>query len=87
MTITATYSEPIVGTPAISINQQGTTDISGDAMSGGATVWTYAYTVVADNGGTYKDGIATVSLSTVVDAAGNNAAAPTGTTFTIATLG
>ena len=85
MTVTATYSEAIVGTPNISINQQGTTDITTQAMSGGATVWTYAYTVVADNGGTYVDGVATVSLSTVADSASNNAAVPTNTTFTIDT--
>ena len=87
MTVTATYSEAIVGTPNISIDQPGTTDISAVAMTdGGAqTVWTYVYTVVTANGGAYVDGTATVSLSTVVDAASNNAVAPTNTTFTIDT--
>jgi len=85
MTITATYSEAIVGTPKISINQPGTADITAEAMSGGSTVWTYAYTVNTATGGTYIDGNATVSLSTVADAATNNAGAPTGTTFTIDT--
>jgi hypothetical protein len=85
MTITATYSEGIVGTPKISIDQPGSTDITAQSMSGGATVWTYAYSVNTATGGTYIDGAATVSLSSVADAALNNAGAPTGTTFTIDT--
>jgi len=85
MIITATYSEEIVETPAISIDQQGTSDITAQAMSGGATVWTYAYMIVTDNGDTYVDGVVTVSLSEVADSAGNNAEAPTNTTFTIDT--
>jgi len=85
MTITATYSEPIVGTPTISIDQPGSTDITAQAMNGGSAVWTYVYTVNTENGGTYVDGIATVSLSTVADAATNNAGSPTGTTFKIDT--
>ena len=83
--ITATYSEEIVETPAISIDQQGASDITAQAMSGGATVWTYAYMIIADNGDTYVDGVATVSLSSVADSAGNNVEAPTNTTFTIDT--
>jgi len=86
LTITATYSEAIAVTPTISIDQQGTTDITTQDMSGGATVWTYAYTVTAANGAEYIDGSATVSLSSVADAAGNNAGAPTNTTFVIDTL-
>ena len=85
MTITATYSEAIVGTPAISINQPGTTDITAQAMSGGATVWTYSYAINTANGGTYIDGTSTVSLSAVADIAGYNAGTPSGTTFTIDT--
>jgi hypothetical protein len=85
MTITATYSEAIVGTPKISIGQPGSTDITAASMNGGPTVWTYAYTVNTATGGTYVDGAATVSLSTVADAASNNASVPTGTTFTIDT--
>ncbi|MCK5319726.1 MAG: fibrobacter succinogenes major paralogous domain-containing protein, partial [Anaerolineales bacterium] len=87
MTITATYSEAIVGTPALSLDQQGTTDIIADNMtdSGDQIIWTYDYTVVTDNGDTYEDGVATVSLNTVTDDAGNDTEAPTGTTFTIDT--
>ena len=86
MTITATYSEAIVGTPAISINQSGSTDISAVNMtSSDQIIWTYSYTVVAADGSTYIDGTAIVSLSTVADAASNNAASPTNTTFTIDT--
>jgi len=89
MTITATYSEPIVGTPQVSINQSGTTDVDPVDMTvtNGTDnkVWTYAYTVNTATGDTYIDGEATVSLSTVVDTASNSADAPTNTTFTIDT--
>ena len=86
MIVTATYSEAVASTPNISIDQQGSTDITTVAMTPGAAgVYTYDYTVVADNGVTYKDGTATVSLSSVNDAAGNTAGAPTGTTFVIDT--
>ncbi|XOB42348.1 MAG: Ig-like domain-containing protein [Candidatus Nealsonbacteria bacterium] len=86
--ITATYSEAIVGTPNISIVQQGTEEISNVDMtnSGDQTIWTYTYTVHFATGGTYIDGEVTVSLSVVVDAAGNDAEAPgEGTTFVIDT--
>ncbi|MBU3198423.1 Ig-like domain-containing protein [Clostridium estertheticum] len=88
--ITATYSESIKygETPQISINQQGTANIAKQnmvAMGMDRKVWTYNYTVNADNGSAYRDGIATVTLSTVHDGAGNLALAPTGNTFTINT--
>jgi hypothetical protein len=91
VTITATYSELVKTgqTPTISINQPGTTDITNVAMTVGGTraTWTYAYTVVAANGTTYVDGLATVSLlSTISDTAGNVASSPTNNTFTIDTL-
>jgi hypothetical protein len=88
--ITVTYSEPVNvnETPQISINQQGTTDIMNQNMEVGADrrTWTFKYTVYTDNGGTYKDGVATVNLSSVHDVAGNTAATPTGNTFTIDTI-
>ena len=86
MTVTATYSEAIVGTSAISIDQQGSTDISGASMtSGDQTVWTYDYAVTTEDGSNYIDGTATVSLSAIADAAGNDAANPTENTFVIDT--
>ncbi len=90
MTITATYSEPIVGTPQINIDQQGSTDISNQNMVVTAgtdnKIWTYSYTVNTAADTTYIDGIATVSLSAAVaDAAGNTADAPTSNIFTIDT--
>ena len=91
-TITATYSEPIKVSqiPQISINQQGTTNITSTNMSligTDRTTWTYDYTVNSHNGNTYKDGIATVSLSQVQDVAGNATTAPaTGNTFIIDTI-
>ena len=61
---------------------------SGSSLFTSPSGYYFNYTVnkaVADN--TYKDGVATVSLSTVTDLAGNNSGAPTGTTFTIDTTG
>ena len=89
--ITATYSEAVkVGQiPKISIDQQGSVDIASQSMTAvgtDRTTWTYAYTVNTNNGNTYKDGLATVTLSTIPDAAGNNATAATGNTFTIDTI-
>lgn len=89
--ITATYSEPIRDgdIPKISINQQGTVDTTQENMTASGrdrTTWTYTYTVNQDNGSTYQDGTATVSLSSVHDAAGNAASNPTGSTFTIDTI-
>ena len=87
LTITATYNEPIVDVPTIDINQIGTTDIAGVEMtdSGNQTIWTYGYTVYSATEDGYEDGTATVSLSTVADAAGNDAVAPTDNTFDIDT--
>jgi len=86
ITVTVTYSEAIVGTPQISIDQQGSTDVSGVVMSSSdQTIWTYTYTVNTDNASEYVDGTATVSLSTMVDAADNNADGPTNATFEIDT--
>ena len=60
MTITATYTEngSIIGTPQISIDQQGSTDITNAAMTPtlDPKVWTYPYTVTAANAPTYVDG-------------------------------
>ena len=87
VTITATYSENITSVPLISINQPGSTDISTVAMTNTSdnTTWTYPYTVNAHTGTTYIDGVANVSLSSVSDAAGNPAHAPTSVSFTIDT--
>jgi hypothetical protein len=84
-TITATYSEAVTSTPKISINQQGTTDITNTNMSGSGTVWTYDYTVNTANGTTYLDGTASVSLSAVASASGALSAPPTNTSFIIDT--
>ena len=66
---------PLAAVPTISIDQPGTTDIS-SASTTGSGPYTYAYTVVAANAGTYVDGTATVTVSGT-DLAGN-----TGTTIT-----
>jgi len=88
LTITATYSENIAGTPEISIDQQGDIDTADEPMAPtvGTSTWAYNYTVVADDGSDYLDGNATVSLSSIDDTSGNTADAPTGTTFLIDTI-
>jgi len=89
MTVTATYSEPIIGTPQISIDQQGTTDVNTQNMTvtteSNNKIWTYSYSVNTDNAGASVDGDATVSLSAITDEGGNTANDPTNTTFTIDT--
>jgi len=87
VTVTATYSEVVTTIPNISIDQQGSTDISSVPMSnsGDSKIFTYTYSVIGDTGTTYKDGTATVSLSTVADANGNNSVAPTNNSFVIDT--
>lgn len=88
-TITANYSEPVStsDTPKVSITQQGTAKITLATMSGSSDrkTWTYNYTVVADDGNAYKDGIATVTLNTTHDQAGNTAGSPANTNFDIKT--
>ena len=85
-TITATLSEAVSGTPTISINQPGTTDITNAAMSGSGLSWSYTYTAQAATGSTYIDGTATVSFGGA-DIAGNTIVAPTSNSFIIDTTG
>ncbi|NBT05074.1 MAG: hypothetical protein EBS94_16955, partial [Proteobacteria bacterium] len=75
VTVTVTANETLSAAPTISINQPGTTDIS-SASTSGSGPYTYAYTVVAANAGTYVDGTATVTVS------GSDLAGNTGTTIT-----
>lgn len=86
--ITASYNEPVATgqTPQITVKQQGTA-IANAAMAPSADrkTWIYDYTVNTADGTNYKDGQATISLSTVTDAAGNSSLAPTNTTFNIDT--
>ena len=82
--VTVTASEPLTSAPTISIDQQGTTDIS-SVLANGSGPYTYSYTVMSANGGAYVDGIATVSVSGA-DTAGNTGATITsGSTFEIDT--
>jgi hypothetical protein len=63
LTITVTLNSAVNSAPKISINQQGSTDITDDSnLSGPGTTWTYTYTIQTKDGTTYKDGTATVSL-------------------------
>lgn len=80
LTITAVLSEAATGTPTISIDQPGTTDITDQTMTGSGTTWTYDYTIQQDNNGTYDDGTATISITD-----GQPVTVASGATFTIDT--
>jgi len=84
LTITATFSEPLMGTPTIYIDQPGVTDIAGAAMTPTTDpkIWTYNYTV--SSGAGYADGIATVTIQGV-DGAGNANTTASANTFIIDT--
>ncbi len=88
LTITATYTDTIVTTPLISIDQPGSTDIVDATMTdlGTGTVFTYDYTVFEDDGVNYIDGTAMVSLTGAYNSGAEIANAPTNTTFAIDTL-
>lgn len=83
LVITATFGEAVTGTPKIAIDQQGTTDIAATNMTGSGAVWTYSYTVHADNNGTYDDGVATVTITNATDVLGNPNQTATNASFTI----
>ena len=85
LTITATLSATEANAPKISIDQQGTTDITAVDTSGSGTTWTYTYTVNTKDGTTYKDGTATVSLKKSDGTTTINIGS--GGTFTIDTTG
>lgn len=79
--IVATFSEPVIEAPSISINQPGLEDLSEVLMSaskgnilnegGGNTssVFYFAYDVQTQNGTDYIDGIASVEIDSVQDRA------------------
>ncbi|HOD40095.1 MAG TPA: hypothetical protein PKL57_06015, partial [Candidatus Wallbacteria bacterium] len=90
MRITAFYSETLAkgSVPKISINQPGSADITGAAMtqdSSNPASWYYDYTVKAADGSAYIDGVATVKLSDVSDPAGNVSQAAQNDSFVINT--
>ena len=82
LTITATLSSAVESEPTISINQQGSTDITNVDMSGSGTSWSYDYEVNQKDGSSYKDGVATVTLK---EADTTNIVIGSGGTFTIDT--
>jgi len=63
--------------PLVSIDQAGTADVvnePAESVLGGDACWRLAYTVVAHDGGAHLDGPAAVTLSGLMDKAGNAAA-------------
>lgn len=87
--ITVTYPANVTSIPNISIDQPGSTDITAVAMTGTVptNVFTYTYTVNAATGGTYIDGTASVSLSSVALSSGETVSAISNNTFAISTVG
>ena len=80
LTITATFSEPILDSPIVKLALSGSNTLSAlDMTKTSTTVYTYSHTVGAG------DGTATVALSIGTDAAGNvvTSAPTSGATFTV----
>ncbi len=86
LAITATFDEPVTGTPVIAIDQPGALDLPATPMQGSGTTFRYTYTVAADNGSFYRDGEAVVSISGASDRDGNPNLAATNNRFRIDTL-
>lgn len=85
LTITVVFGKSVVGTPTISIDQQGTTDVTNQNLTHvSGNTWNYVYAVNTANGGTYVDGVATVSFL-AVDHVGNGVATPSDPNFVIDT--
>ncbi len=86
LTLTLTSNESLSAPPRISINQPGSTDVTDEVTSVGASssTFTYAYTVSTNSGSAYVDGTATVSVKGN-DIAGNEGTQVTGATFLIDT--
>jgi subtilisin family serine protease len=62
LVITATFSEPLNGTPAIHIDRPNPMADIDAAMSGTGTVWAYTLTIQKD-GGSAVDGLNTITLT------------------------
>lgn len=80
LTITATFSEPLLDSPVVKIALSGSNTLAATNMTkSSTTVYTYVHTVGAG------DGAATVALSVGTDASGNvvTAAPTSGATFTV----
>lgn len=80
LTITATFSEPLLDSPVVKIAIAGSNTVAATVMTKSTTqIYTYSHTVAAGNGAS------TVSLSVGTDTAGNivTAAPTSGATFTV----
>ncbi|MBI2942737.1 MAG: hypothetical protein HYY25_00925, partial [Candidatus Wallbacteria bacterium] len=74
LSITATFSEPIVTTPSISIDRPGTGNDVGAALLGGtgdAKIWTFDFAVQPENDTDIMDGPTLIAVSDGEDLAGN----------------
>jgi subtilase family serine protease len=86
LTITATFDEPVTGTPVIAIDQPGALDLAATPMQGSGSTFKYTYTVGADNGSFYRDGEAVVTVSGASDRDGNPNLPATANRFRIDSL-
>ncbi len=89
LTIIITFTKDVKqgAVPAISIDQSGSSDITNLPMTIGNSrrIWTYDYTVSADNGQAFIDGKAAVTISQTMDEVGKIFAQPSNRNFTIDT--
>jgi hypothetical protein len=89
LTVVITFSKDVKAgqTPKIYIDQPGSLDVREQPMMIGNSrrVWTYEYSINADNGQAYIDGQAKVSISQLMDESGKSFSQPSNAQFTIDT--
>jgi RHS repeat-associated protein len=85
LTITATFSKPVVTVPEISIDQPGSEDVILQAMSGANSVWVYTYSVKCSDSVKFIDGLASVGVTNGFDSQGRENTPTQNDTFTINT--
>ncbi len=84
--VTATFSEPLVMAPRISIDRPGTgNDVPGQSMepTANARVFRFDYLILPSNGTSIVDGVTVVTVSGISDAAGNPGQPVANNSFTI----
>ncbi len=90
LSVVVVFDEPlsVVSHPLLTIDQQGTDDVTASPMTMSATSsrWTYHYVVQRDDGYCHRDGACTFSLAGVFDEAGNAPPTPPATTLVFDTV-
>ena len=83
------FSEELIPTPNISLDQEGTGDIPATTMTGvvgNAAIWLFAYTINDHDGGVNQDGWVDLSFSNARDLQGNSFAAGIADSFRADTI-